>query len=418
MSPPPSTPGTNPSPVEAEASSLEGAVAIDLPRAPGLSATADPLPYRELRLLISAQLPFGFCWSMFLLLPKFLTTELHASPSEIGLVSAIPSLAGTLAVPFVGRMLDRRGRRPLIALGSALCAVQAFGFLAVDRVGPLLYVLQLVYGLSFVVGFNAAGTHAADLAPRSRLSQVLGVIGATNVAMNAVAPGVGEPIASAFGWKPVFALAGVLGMIGFALAQRIEDVRPAGGAGGADQADGTGSIWLYVLSMGGVGAAFAVAFAFYQPFALSLGMHEVRDFFIGFASSVVIARVLLGSLPDRIGRKRAAIASVALYGLVEMAMSRLAPGTLAIYGALLGCAHGFFYPAVNALAVEECDQRKRGTVMTYINGGFQLGYTLGVLVFGWVAERAGFPTIFVLGGVLVASTGVALAAQRKRAPTG
>lgn len=375
-----------------------------------------PLPYRELGVVVSAQLAYGFCWSTFLLLPKFLTTELGASPSQIGLVSAIPSFAGALAVPFVGRMIDRVGRRPLILLGSAVAALQALAFIAVDQIGPLLYVLQLTYGLSFVIAFNAAATHAADLAPPARLTQVLGIFGASNVAMNAIAPAIGEPLASAWGWKPVFALASATGVCAFLLALRIRDVEEPPNSVEATPEKRRAKIALYVLSMSGVGAAFAVAFAFYQPFALSLGMHEVRGFFIGFASSVVVARVLLGSLPDRWGRRRSAVSALVLYALVEVAMSKLAPGTLELYGALLGLAHGFFYPAVNALAVEGCDRRERGTVMAYINGGFQVGYTLGVLAFGWLAEHVGFPPIFVLGGMVVAAAAVALARSAPRKP--
>jgi MFS family permease len=376
----------------------------------GAAARTPPLPQRELGLVVGTQAAYGFCWSMFLLLPKFLTTELHASPSQIGVLSAIPSFAGALAVPFVGRLVDRGGRRRLIMLGSALVALQAFGFMAVDRIGPLLYVLQFFYGLSFVIVFNAAGTHAADLAPPARLSQVLGVFGAANVAMNAVAPAIGEPLASAVGWKSVFALAGVMGVCALLLSLRIHDVDRAHVGSSASSTDnGRGAVVLYALCMCGAGAAFAAAFAFYQPFALSLGMHQLRGFFIGFASSVVLARVGLGSLPDRLGRKRTAVAALALYAVVEVAMSRLAPGTLVLYGALLGCAHGFFYPAVNALAVEACDPRQRGTVMTYINGGFQVGYTLGVLAFGWIAQRAGYPAIFMLGGLVVAIAAAALA---------
>lgn len=379
------------------------------------AARAQPLPYRELGLVVTAQLAYGFCWSMFLLLPKFLTTELHASPSEIGLLSAIPSFAGALAVPFVGRMIDRVGRRPLILAGSALSAIQALAFIWVDRIGPLLCLLQLFYGLSFVIAFNAAATHAADLAPPARLTHVLGVFGASNVVMNAIAPAVGEPLANTWGWKPVFALASVVGVGAFVLALRIRDVKEPADARPVPTANQRPRVARYVLCMTGVGAAFAVAFTFYQPFALSLGMHEVRGFFIGFASSVVVTRVLLGSLPDRWGRRRTAIGALAVYALVVVAMSRLAPGTLEIYGALLGCAHGFFYPAVNALAVEGCDRNQRGAVMTYINGGFQIGYTVGVLLFGWLAERLGFPSIFVLGGVVVAASSLTLARGEVRA---
>jgi MFS family permease len=242
---------------------------------------------------------------------------------------------------------------------------------------------------------------------------VLGIFGASNVAMNAIAPAIGEPLASAMGWRFVFALAGAVGVCALLLALRIRDVKePLDAKSSIAVGTGRGHFALFLLCMGATGAAFAVAFAFYQPFALSLGMHEVRDFFIGFAASVVVARVALGSLPDRLGRKRCAVAALALYAVVEIGMSRLAPGTLLLYGALLGCAHGFFYPALNALAVEGSDRRDRGKVLTYMNGGFQVGYTLGVLAFGWLAERAGYPTIFVLGGLIVATAASILARSK------
>lgn len=371
---------------------------------------ASPLPYRKLTLVVTAQIAYGMCWSTFLLLPKFLTTELHASAPQIGLVSAVPSLAGAVAVPFVGRWVDRVGRRPLILLGSAMVALQSFGFAAVHAIGPLLFLLQLVYGLSFVIAFNAAATLAADIAPPDRLTHVLGIFGASNVITNAIAPAIFEPMAAKNGWSSVFVLAGILGLGAFALALRLQD-EPAHAHDdhAATKSNATPGLPFYVLTMAASGVAFAVAFTFYQPFALSLGMHEVRAFFFGYAGSVFVARVALGSLPDRIGRKRTAVLALALYGAVVLAMSRLAPGTLALYGALLGLAHGFFYPSLNALAVERSARRQRGKVLTYLNGGFQLGYTLSVLGFGWLAERTGYPTIFVLGGAVVASASVALA---------
>jgi MFS family permease len=378
---------------------------------------ASPLPYRKLTLVVTAQAAYGMCWSTFLLLPKFLTTELHASAPQIGVVSAVPSLAGAIAVPFVGRWVDRVGRRPLILLGSAMVALQSFGFAAVDAIGPLLFLLQLVYGLSFVIAFNAAATLAADLAPSDRLTHVLGIFGASNVITNAIAPAIFEPLAASHGWKTVFVLAGVLGIGAFALALRLQDEPVAAASHAETQGEGTPGLAFYVLTMAASGAAFAVAFTFYQPFALSLGMHEVRAFFVGFASSVFIARVALGSLPDRIGRKRAAVLALALYGAVVLAMSQLSPGTLAIYGALLGMAHGFFYPSLNALAVERSARTQRGKVLTYLNGGFQLGYTLSVLGLGWIAERTGYPAIFVLGGAIVASASVALACRPERDQT-
>jgi MFS family permease len=381
------------------------------------AAALPPFPYRELSLVVVAQLSYGLCWSTFLLLPKFMTLELGAGPIEIGLVSAIPGATAALAVPSVGRLIDRAGRRRLITAGAALAALTAFGFIAVDRIGPLLLFLQLTYGLSFVLAFNAAGTHVADLAPAARLSQVLGVFGASNVITNAIAPAIGEPLASAAGWQLVFACAGAMGLLAVALSLLIRD-RPAPAGADASEGPGGGSIAVrrYALAMCAQGAGFAVAFAFYQPFALGLGMREVRDFFIGFALSVLLARVGLGSVPDRFGRKRVAVIALALFALAEIGMSRLAPGTLAFYGALLGLGHGFFYPAVNALAVEHSRRSERGKALTFLNGGFQVGYTVGVLAFGALAERTGYPAVFVLGGALVTVAAVTLARTDAPAP--
>ena len=379
--------------------------AVNAPAAARAAAAQAPLPYRQLSLVLATQIAYGCSWSAFLLLPKFLTVQFHASAAQIGVVSALPSLTAALAVPFVGPLIDRIGRRPMITAGAALAIVQSFAFVWVDRIGPLMFVLQLACGLSFVVAFNAASAHAADLAPRARLGQVLGLFGAANVVTNAIAPAIGEPLADRFGWSAVFELAGVMAVLAFALSFAIRPPEPhsAGSAAFAGAGEEKqGPLTPYVLVMCATGTAFSIAFAFYQPYALSLGMHEVHSFFVGYASSVVVARVALGSLPDRIGRLRMTLLSLGLYAAVIFAMSRLAPGTLPLYGALLGGAHGFLYPSINALAIDDGNHGRRGKVLTYLNGGFQVGYTLGVLVFGWIAERTGFPTIFMLGGAIMA----------------
>ena len=173
----------------------------------------------------------------------------------------------------------------------------------------------------------------------------------------------------------------MIGLFACGLALRIREpsvaTRSEGAAASGPRA-GSGNFRLYIAAMLAQGAAFAVAFAFHQPFALSLGMSEVRAFFIGFALTVLIARVGLGTVPDRFGRKRVAVprsGSTRWRDRHEPAFRRHAR----LYGAVLGLGHGFFYPAINALAVERSAESERGKVMTYLNGGFQIGYTIGVV---------------------------------------
>jgi MFS family permease len=128
----------------------------------------------------------------------------------------------------------------------------------------------------------------------------------------------------------------------------------------------------------------------------------VRSFFVAYASAAVVMRVGFGSLIDRAGRRRVVLVTLALYLLVVGGMSALQPGWLPVFGAALGVAHGLFYPAYNALAVEAVSPHERGKLIGLFQAGFNFGVAAGALALGIVAERAGYPAVFwVAAGCLL-----------------
>ena len=148
------------------------------------------------------------------------------------------------------------------------------------------------------------------------------------------------------------------------------------------------------------GAAFGVMFTFTQPFALSLGADRVSSFFIGYTLTALSIRLFLRNLVDVWGRRRVAFGALSLYGLVTCMTSQLRPNLLFVAGAALGLAHGFLYPAINALAVEGVPRARRGAVMSYFFSCFNTGFALWVLGFGVVAKTYGYPVVFVATGLL------------------
>ena len=156
-----------------------------------------------------------------------------------------------------------------------------------------------------------------------------------------------------------------------------------------------------------VGVALGAMFTFHQPFALELGMTHVRSFFVAYAASAVVMRVGFGGLIDRAGRRRVVLVTLALYAVVVAGMSALEPGWLGLFGAGLGVAHGLFYPAYNALAVEGLGEHERGKLIGLFQAGFNVGSSCGTFALGELAERAGYPAVFwvaagcVLGAWLV-----------------
>jgi hypothetical protein len=66
-------------------------------------ATEPPLFTRDFALVLVTQLTFGFAFSSFLLLPKFVVTVLHGSPSQVGYVGALSVLSAILVSPWCSR---------------------------------------------------------------------------------------------------------------------------------------------------------------------------------------------------------------------------------------------------------------------------------------------------------------------------
>ena len=368
--------------------------------------------------ILLAQVTFGFAWSLYLLTPKYLTTELHAPPDVLGRINAMGGLAGLLTVPFAARGLDRIGRKPFFSLGSALLVLLSLGYLQVSSVSPLVYVLQGFISASFVLSFNAAAALLTDYAPPERMGQAIGWLGSCNVLMNAVATMIAEPLAEQHGWDAVFLLACVAGGVSFAMSFSLRDAPPrsqppaSAAEGGGRLALGPISpvLWAALLS----GATFTAIFGFVQPYAVSRGASAVRSFYLGYTVSAVLGRVFLGSLGDRVGRRAVSAWLLGGYALCSLAVRELRPDLLLVYGLLFGAAHGILYPTLNALLLEVLPSARRGLGMVLYNGAFNVGMSMGGFAWGELARQRGYPSVYTTSAVISLVASVVLIASRPR----
>lgn len=154
-------------------------------------------------------------------------------------IMAAVALKGTLT-PVVAVLGDRYGRRPLCLIGSAMCLVWMFPFVALLRTAdPLLMTLGCLGGLlGMVTMFGVVGAYVPELyAPRIRCTGAAvgynlgGVLGGalTPIAATALAAGSGPP------WGVALYLSGIalLSLVCFALLPETNPavVRARAGAG-------------------------------------------------------------------------------------------------------------------------------------------------------------------------------------------
>lgn len=354
---------------------------------------------RDVKRIIATQVVFGFGWSLYLLTPKFLATELHAPPDVIGRVASMGGAAGLLTVPIAARFLDRIERRYFFRAGATLIVLLSLGFTQVHEVSLLLYALQGCVSAAFVLAFNASAALLADYAPPQHLGRAIGWIGGANVAMNAVATMIAEPLAAEFGWNAVFMLGVAAGCGAFALSFGLRGVAkrasapPPLEAAPSEPARGAAVVPILIVSVL-MGAVFIAMFGFVQPFAVGLGAHEVRMYFLGFTLAAVGGRIWLGGLGDRLGRRNVSIWMLVGYAAAAALIRELNVDLLALYGFAFGAAHGILYPTLNALLLEQLPTARRGLGMVLYNGAFNLGTCLGSLGWGVLAKEHGYPFMY------------------------
>lgn len=373
---------------------------------------------RAFAIVLLTQATFGFAWSIYLLVPKFMAESLSMRADDIGLYTSVSGFAAMAAVPLAGRWIDTYGRRRWITMGSTLLFLAALAFLQVEAMGPMLILGQVLQGVAFVFVFNAGGALVADIVPPERLAQAIGIFGASNLSMNAIAPATGEWLADTFGWSAVFTVSAAASLLAvvwsrFVLESPLKRRSASVPEGSSLSRD------LVMVYM--VGAAMAVSFAtlliLHQPYALERGVTELKSFFIGFTVTALTVRIGMGSFTDRVGSLKVSIVSMSLYALVPPMLGFLGPEHLLIVGGLLGFSHGALYPALTALALERCAPGSRGMVLSLLNGAFNGGMAISGIVFGWVAAESGYAVAFGSSAVVTA-LGVALLVSLKRLSPG
>jgi NAD(P)-dependent dehydrogenase (short-subunit alcohol dehydrogenase family) len=139
--------------------------------------------------------------------------------------------------------------------------------------------------------------------------------------------------------------------------------------------------------------------------------------FSAFAASLIVARVLCGHLPDRLGGARVALAC-ALLEAAGLALVWLAPGRVsaAVGAALAGFGYSLVYPGLGIEAVRRVPPESRGLAMGAYTACLDLALGVAAPALGLVAGGAGLGAVFLAAGLAVLGA-AAVAAWLLTAPS-
>ncbi len=148
------------------------------------------------------------------LLPLY-AEAFHASRITIGVIFASYSLAQLLFAPWLGRLSDRFGRRPLMLASIAGGAVAHLLFATAGSVAMLL-VARSLSGIA-AANYGIAQAYLADVTPPAQRSRAMGLVGAAFGLGFVIGPALGG-VLSRFGMAAVPYSAAALSAANLAIA--------------------------------------------------------------------------------------------------------------------------------------------------------------------------------------------------------
>jgi MFS family permease len=361
-------------------------------------------------------------------LPVYIIS-LGGTPAQAGLVTGGAAITALLARPFAGYLVDAWRRRPVVLLGCAFYVVASITYLLSTAVAGLA-LGRIFHGFGLSNYTTAANTYIADIAPRRRRAEAIGVFAATADVGLITGPAVGFAIVGAFSFHELFlastsmALLALLSSL-FARERRAavaRDHRPPWSLrNGLVSARALPEAWIaFCLGMG-----IGPLNTFLAIFATGRGVANPGWFFTVQACALLLTRAVGGRLADRRGRAvvivpglLSAAAAIALlpfaYELPQFFLSA------ALWGVGLGAAQ----PASQALLVDRARGPERGLALSTYFMGFDIGIGVGSILLGLISQTFGWPAMWtvsalaiLLGVVGVWASGSPRSANARAAPS-
>jgi MFS family permease len=341
--------------------------------------------------------------SVLPVLPRYVRGPLDEGDVAVGVVIGAYAITGLLLRPVAGRLADRWGRKPTVLLGCLLLVASGLLYLPSAGIAGLI-AARLVVGVGEGSLYTAGSAWIVDMAPVARRGRVLGLYGLAVWGGLSVGPLAGQLILDAGGYDAVWIFAAAMPLLGAAIAGVIPDpFKPLSHAEPhpliAPEAVRPG----LAIALASVG--YATVAAFIVLMLEDRGVGHGATVFAAFAAAIVVARLLAGNLPDRIGPAKVAIGAVLIEaaGLLAMAVAESLPVALA-GGVAMGAAFSLLNPSLMLIAVGKVSESARGAAMGTYTAFFDAGVGIGAPLAGLAAALSSYEGAFVLAAAVAVAS--------------
>lgn len=350
-------------------------------------------------------------------IPVYVAADLGGGTELSGLLISLSAITSIIAMPLGGHLADRLGYRVVAMAGIALSATALALMAAVPELWAAV-TSRLLFGLGNAAAMALTLTWLVALAPPAQRGRALSIYGLSVWLGLAAGPQLATTISAVAEPRAVFAACvgievAVLVLFGLLPQPAPTPASIATSAVPTVAPRGAAAVWevFRVVWVPGVAAAAAwcgeglmLAFLIVHLGSAGVpatGLFGAASVFGVFAASVIVARLALARMPDRIGPLRSAAISLVLLcgGLVVLAIAG-SFAVAAVGAALMGIGFSPLYPSLTMLAARGLRPRNRALGLGLFASFTSLGYASGALVGGIVLAATSSVWAFLLVAAL------------------
>lgn len=326
-----------------------------------------------------------------------------------GLIIALFTLTAGISRPFSGKLTDKIGRVPVMAIGSLVCFFCGFLYPILTSVSGFLF-LRLLHGFSTGFKPTATSAYVADLVPKERWGEAMGIHGLCFSTGMAIGPAIGSTITQSYPINIMFYCSSVLALLSILIIFNVKEtlhnkqtfklehlkihknelinkqVLPV--------------LWLTILSYISYGALVTLI----PDWSGQLGLNNKGIFFMVFTVSSLLIRFVAGRLSDTYGRTPILKLALVILAISFVIIGFAQSAWILMIGAIVyGIGQGMFSPAISAWTIDLSDPDKRGKSVATMYIGLEAGIGLGALLAGWYYQDIIYRVKYIFYGAAIAN---------------
>lgn len=332
-----------------------------------------------------------------------------ATPSQAGLVTGIFIIGTLIGRLFIGRSIDKIGRKKTLVIGLIIFTIVTSIYF-IDAGITFLLITRFIHGLTLGMASTASGTIVASIIPHSRKGEGIGYFSMSATLATAIGPFIGLIMSQHTSFQMIFAFCLVLGIISLFIGMtvKVQELTQAE----LEKADIAGfkisgfiepkafPIAIVVLT---VAFCYSSVLSFINFYAIEADLVNAASFFFFvYAVAVLISRPFTGRLMDIKGANFIMYPAFILMGGGLLLLSTASSAaTLLISGALIGLGFGNMQSCTQAIAVKLTPTHRMGlatsTFFIFLDAGLGFGpYLLGLMI-----PYTGYSLLYVYMGSIV-----------------